>query len=92
MLRIYSAKNWKFLFHRVSGLILLIYFILHVLSISTALLFGKEVFDSVMKAFQSNVFRLVEAIVVICVLGHGLNGLHIIVSERGWFRKERDSR
>ena len=25
MLRIYSAKNWKFLFHRMSGLILLIY-------------------------------------------------------------------
>ena len=49
MLRIYSAKNWKFLFHRMSGLILLIYFMLHVLSISTALLFGQEVFDSVMK-------------------------------------------
>jgi len=91
MLRIYSAKNWKFLFHRVSGLILLIYFLLHVLSISTALLFGQEVFDSVIEAFQSNVFHLVEAIVVICVLGHGLNGLHIIASERGWFRNEQGS-
>jgi succinate dehydrogenase/fumarate reductase cytochrome b subunit len=64
---------------------------LHVLSISTALLFGQEVFDSVMKAFQSNTFRLVEAIVVICVLGHGLNGLHIILSERGWFRNRQSS-
>ena len=91
MLRIYSAKNWKFLFHRMSGLILLIYFMLHVLSISTALLFGQEVFDSVMKAFQSNTFRLVEASVVICVLGHGLNGLHIILSERGRVRNRQSS-
>ena len=91
MLRIYSAKNWKFLFHRVSGLILFVYFLLHVISISTALLFGEEVFNSVMNAFKSDLFLFIETVVVICVLGHGLNGLHIIASERGWFRNERDS-
>ena len=91
MLRIYSAKNWKFLFHRVSGLILFVYFLLHVISISTALLFGEEVFNAVMNAFKSNVFHFIETVVVMCVLGHGLNGLHIIVSERGWFRNEGDS-
>jgi succinate dehydrogenase / fumarate reductase cytochrome b subunit len=91
MLRIYSSKNWKFLFHRVSGLILLTYFLLHVRSISTALLCGPEVFNAVMDAFKSNVVHLVEAIVVICVLGHGLNGLHIIASERGWFRNRQGS-
>jgi succinate dehydrogenase/fumarate reductase cytochrome b subunit len=62
-----------------------------VISISTALLFGEEVFNAVMNAFKSNVFHFIEIVVVICVLGHGLNGLHIIVSERGWFRKEGDS-
>jgi hypothetical protein len=28
---------------------------------------------------------------VVCVLGHGLNGLHIIASERGWFRNRQGS-
>ena len=91
MLRIYSAKNWKFLFHRVSGLILFTYFLLHVLSISTALLFGEEIFNAVMNAFKSDLFLFIETVVVVCVLGHGLNGLHIIASERGWFINERDS-
>ena len=76
--------------HRTSGVILFFYFLLHVLSISTALLFGQEVFNSVMSAFKSNAFHIVEAIVVLCVLGHGLNGLHIIASERGWFRNGKD--
>jgi succinate dehydrogenase / fumarate reductase cytochrome b subunit len=90
MFRIYSSKNWKFLFHRISGVILFIYFLLHVLSISTALLFGQEVFNSVMGAFKSNTFQIIETIVVLCVLGHGLNGLHIIASERGWFKNGKE--
>ncbi len=86
MYRIYSFKNLKFIFHRISGLILLLYFIFHILSISTALLFGKETFDSVMGLFDSSFFYFVEISIVILLVGHGLNGLYSIATERNWIR------
>lgn len=87
MYRIYSFKNFKFIFHRISGLFLLIYLILHILSISTALLFGKETFDFVMSLFSSSFFTTIEIAVIVLIIGHGLNGLYIISRERNWIKK-----
>lgn len=86
MYRIYSARNWVFILHRVTGLALLVYFVAHVLAISTALVAGPETFTAVMAAFRHPVFRAVEVAIVGCVAFHGLNGLHVIAAERGWMR------
>ena len=69
MWRVYSIRNVVFILHRVTGVALLVYFVLHVLTIST---------------FRHPAFRAVEIAIVGCVAFHGLNGLYTIAAERGW--------
>ena len=82
--RVYSIHNVMFILNRITGAALLIYFVLHVLTISTALIAGPQTFSAVMAVFRLPLFRAVELAIVGCALFHGLNGLHIILSERGW--------
>jgi succinate dehydrogenase / fumarate reductase cytochrome b subunit len=86
MWRVYSIRNVVFILHRITGVALLVYFVLHVLAISTALLSGPEAFSATMATFRHPAFRAVEIAIVGCVAFHGLNGLHIIAAERGWLR------
>ena len=86
MWRIYSIRNVMFILHRVTGAALLLYFVAHVLTISTALVAGPEAFTATMATFRHPAFRAVELAIVGCVAFHGLNGLHTIAAERGWFR------
>ena len=90
MYRIYSARNWTFILHRITGIALLVYFVAHVLTISTALVAGPAAFTAVMATFTHPLFRAVELVIVGCIAFHGLNGLHIIASERGWLRSRGD--
>jgi succinate dehydrogenase / fumarate reductase cytochrome b subunit len=87
MWRIYSIRNVTFILHRVTGVALLVYFVAHVLTISTALVSGPEAFSATMAALRHPAFRVVELAIVACIAFHALNGLHIIAAERGWFRR-----
>jgi succinate dehydrogenase cytochrome b subunit len=86
MWRVYSIRNVIFILHRVTGAALLAYFVLHVLTISTALLSGPAAFSATMAAFRHPAFRAVELAIIGCIVFHGLNGLQIIAAERGWMR------
>jgi succinate dehydrogenase / fumarate reductase, cytochrome b subunit len=86
MWRVYSIRNVTFILHRVTGTALLVYFVAHVVTISTAMLAGPEAFSATMAALRHPAFRAVELAIVGCVVFHGLNGLNIIAAERGWMR------
>jgi succinate dehydrogenase / fumarate reductase cytochrome b subunit len=86
MVRLYTVHGWMFLLHRITGTALLLYFVAHVLAISSAFVAGPEAFASVMATFRQPVFRAIELAIVGCIAFHGLNGLHIIAAERGWLR------
>lgn len=90
MFRVYSFRNWMFMLHRITGTALLVYFVAHVLTISTALIAGPQVFSTVMHAFTHPAFRALELTIVGCIAFHALNGLYIIAAERGWLRPRRD--
>ena len=89
MWRVYSIRNVTFILHRITGVALLVYFVLHVLTISTALLSGPEAFSATMATFRHPAFRAVEIAIVGCVVFHGFNGLHTIAAERGWLRRRQ---
>lgn len=86
MWRVYSIRNVLFILHRITGTALLVYFVAHVLAISSALVAGPEAFTSVMAMFRQPAFRAIELVIAGCVVFHGLNGLHLIASERGWLQ------
>ena len=87
MYRIYSSRNVTFILHRLTGTALLVYFVLHVLTISTALFAGPQAFTETMAAFRHPAFRAVEAAIVACIAFHGINGLAMIGAERGWWKR-----
>ena len=63
--------------HRISGLILLLYLILHLWGLGSAA-GGKAAFDNQMRAFEGPFFELLEALVVLIAAFHMFNGLRII--------------
>lgn len=83
MWRIYSIHNVMFILHRVTGVALLLYLVLHILTVSTALIAGPEAFDAVMRMLRSRGFLALDVALFGCVLFHALNGLRSIMNERG---------
>ena len=90
MWRIYSIQNLMFILHRGTGLALVAYLIAHILTISTALLWGGAVFTSVMKKLAAPAFLALDIALFGCVLLHALNGLVLMMNERGWLPERSD--
>ncbi len=90
MWRIYSIHSVMFILHRVTGLALLAYLVLHIVTVSTALLAGRAAFDRTMATLARPGFLALDVALVGCVLFHALNGLRVIMNERGWLPEHRD--
>ena len=82
MWRIYSIHNVFFILHRITGVMLLAYLLVHIAAISTAMISGPESFDSVMAILTGRGFFALELALLACLTFHGLNGLRLILAER----------
>jgi len=74
---------YAWLFHRVTGLILVFYIILHIFVIASVN-FGGGSFDATMRLLTSKPFIVIDLLLVGVVLYHGLNGLRIIFFDLGY--------
>lgn len=76
--------QWAFLLHRVSGIAIALYLLIHVLNISLAM-FGPDVANAAMVMFHSWPFRFLLLALGAGVTYHALNGLRIIAMDlTGW--------
>ncbi|WP_027892874.1 succinate dehydrogenase, cytochrome b556 subunit [Calidithermus chliarophilus] len=76
--------QWAFFLHRISGIAILLYLLIHVLNISAAM-WGEEASKSLFAIFHIWFFRLGLLGVIGAVLYHALNGLRIILMDfTGW--------
>lgn len=73
---------WAWLLHRVTGLLLVFYLILHILVISSSL-GGSNLFDPLLRLLQTPLFVLLEMGLTAAVLVHGLNGIRIVLFDLG---------
>lgn len=83
MKRFYSIHGVLFVLHRLTGLLLLGYLVLHLVTIGMALIGGRPLFDATMAMLASPPFLAAEVAIVGCLVFHALNGLRIIAVERG---------
>ncbi len=68
--------QWSWVFHRVSGVAVILFLFMHV--VDTSLVgWGPEAYDKVVKAYANPIVHLLELGLVIAVLYHSLNGLKI---------------
>lgn len=85
MCRIYSIDNVLFLLHRITGIALFVYLILHVWTISTAMIGGPQMFNDVMAMLASPKFLLVDLALLGGLIFHAVNGIRLLAHERGLY-------
>ena len=73
-----DSGSWAWIFHRFSGIALILYLFLHIYSLST-LTQGKVAFENKMQSFLSPPFLVMEWLLFIVVLFHSLNGIRIVI-------------
>jgi len=71
---------WAWIFHRVSGLVLLGYLFVHIWVVSRAQS-GEEAFDRLFHSLESPVFVILDLLLVWAVLYHAWNGLRVLLMD-----------
>jgi succinate dehydrogenase / fumarate reductase cytochrome b subunit len=79
----YGADRYAYALHRVSGLGILAYFIMHIF-VTAARVGGPEQWDNTMATFGQPVFKIGEFLVVLAFAFHAINGIRLILVELGY--------
>ncbi len=79
-----ATGMWAWILHRITGLGLVFYILLHTILMGVSLLSGKEGFDATLSVLMGNpVFELLDALLLGAVLYHGFNGIRILLFDVG---------
>ena len=70
--------SWAWILHRISGLVLTGYIILHIYALTT-LQQGEKAFNEEMALFLTPIFKLLEWFLFAFVVFHTLNGIRIVL-------------
>jgi len=73
---------WAFWLHRLSGLAIIFYLLMHILVIST-IVGGQANFNNAMTFLKSPIFVLLEMGLIGCITLHGLNGIRVVLFDLG---------
>jgi succinate dehydrogenase / fumarate reductase cytochrome b subunit len=73
-----QSGMWSWLFHRISGLGILLFLLVHIVDVSL-LGFGPRVYNDGILLFDSVIVRLVSLSLVAAVFYHALNGVRIMI-------------
>ena len=73
----WKTGMWAFVFHRVTGIALSAYIIMHIYVVSS--LYKPENFDKVMAFLNQPLFKLAEIGLLAAVIYHGLNGVRVFL-------------
>jgi len=74
---------WMWLLHRISGVVLALYGIAHIVIISLARMAGPGTFNRVMETLGSPVILALDLLLVWAVLFHAFNGVRILLLDVG---------
>lgn len=75
-----NAGMWSWLLHRVTGLGILAFLVIHVAD-TAVVVYWPDFYDHTLEIYRSPLFRFAELVIFFSVLYHGLNGLRIIVQD-----------
>lgn len=80
----FGIERYLYSLHRISGLGLIIYLLLHIV-VTSFRLGGFDAWTKVMGTVDNPIFKFGEFLVVVAGVFHGLNGLRLILTEFGYF-------
>lgn len=73
---------WAFVLHRLTGLALIFYLLMHIMVISTSL-HGAKAFNNLLAVLTSPPFIVADLGLLAAILFHGLNGFRILLFDLG---------
>ena len=80
----YTFERYLYLGHRLSGLGLIAYMVLHILETANRLR-GEQAWAGLMALFASPPFKVIEYLLFAAAVFHALNGLRLLLTELGFF-------
>jgi succinate dehydrogenase / fumarate reductase cytochrome b subunit len=80
----YTFERYLYLGHRLSGLGLLAYMILHIIETANRIR-GEEAWAELMALFASPPFRVIEYLLFAMAVFHMMNGVRLMITELGFF-------
>ena len=80
----YKLERYLYLLHRITGLGLVLYFMLHLCVMTIFRIQGQDIYEALMRLFANPVFKTGEYLVFAAFILHGLNGIRLILQELGF--------
>jgi succinate dehydrogenase / fumarate reductase, cytochrome b subunit len=79
----YGFDRYAYILHRLSGLGILAYFMMHIF-VTGARLGGPQAWDTRMAFFANPLFKLGEFMVYLAFAYHAINGIRLVIVELGY--------
>ena len=76
----YSLNRWAYLFHRITGLALVLYLVAHVMVTGTRAL-GREAWEGLMATLENPITHFFEWLLVVAFIYHAVNGFRLLLFE-----------
>ena len=80
----YSFERYLYLGHRLSGLGLIAYMVLHIVETANRIR-GEQAWQGLIALFASPPFKVIEYLLFCMAVFHALNGIRLILIELGFF-------
>ena len=80
----YQLERYLYLFHRLTGLGILLFLLIHLVMTTVFRVQGQEVWETTIAFLLNPWFKVGEYLVVIAFIYHGLNGLRLVFQEMGF--------
>lgn len=81
--RRYRAGMWAFALHRISGLAIALFLLLHIWEITSVTRGGPAAFDETMSHLATRPFVIGEFLLFLAVVFHGINGIRLVMMDAG---------
>lgn len=80
----YTFERYLYLGHRLSGLSLIAYMVLHIVETANRMR-GEQAWAGLMALFASPPFQVIEYLLFLAAVFHAMNGVRLILVELGFF-------
>ena len=80
----YKLERYLYILHRVTGLGILLFLLLHLIMTTVFRIQGQDVWEATMTILHNPWFKIGEYLVVVAFVYHALNGLRLILQELGF--------
>ena len=80
----YTLERYLYLLHRITGLGLILFVIVHLVMTTIFRIQGQDVWEAIMTLLHNPWFKIGEYLVVVAVIYHALNGLRLVLQQLGF--------